>query len=263
MKLQGKVLIIAGSDSGGGAGIQADIKAVSASGAYAATAITAITAQNTLGVQAIHPLPLDVLAQQIRSVLDDIGADVIKIGMLGTVEVTHCVLDVLADYAPIPIVLDPVMVAKGGAHLLDPAAVKAMKERLLPAAYIITPNIPEAEVLTDTRITSLVDMKQAAKMIQDMGVANILMKGGHLDSDNLVDYLLTPDGDFKWVGQKIDTRHTHGTGCTMASAIAAGLAQKMALDQAVDRAHSYVRGAIENHPGIGAGHGPLNHFWQF
>jgi hydroxymethylpyrimidine/phosphomethylpyrimidine kinase len=258
--MQGRVLVIAGSDSGGGAGIQADIKTITALGAFAATAITALTAQNTLGVHGVLPVPPAFIRQQIEVVLADIGADVIKIGMLGDVATIGTVCDALEDFAPnIPVVLDPVMVAKGGQTLLAPQAVDSLRRRLLPLSAIITPNLPEAEALTGLTIRTETDMQAAASAILAMGVPAVLLKGGHLESDTVVDLLATETGTEPFAGPRIETRHTHGTGCTLASAVAAGLAQGLSLRDAVIRARSYVRAAISAAPGFGQGHGPLDH----
>ncbi len=258
--MHGRVLIIAGSDSGGGAGIQADIKAVTALGGFAATALTALTAQNTLGVHAVHPVPLDFIARQITVVLDDIGADVIKTGMLGTAEMIGVIASTLARHAPgVPLVLDPVMVAKGGARLLDPDALSALKRVLLPMAAVLTPNLPEAEALSGMAIPDLAAMRHAAEALLTLGVPAVLLKGGHLPGDVVVDLLATEDGMEEFDSPRIDTRHTHGTGCTLASALAAGLAQGLDLRAAVQRARAYVRAAIAAAPGYGAGHGPLDH----
>ena len=259
--IRGRVLAIAGSDSGGGAGIQADIKTITALGAYAATAITALTAQNTLGVQGIRMVPPEFTDQQISMVLNDIGADAVKTGMLGDQTTIETVAHALARHAPrTPFVLDPVMVAKGGARLLDPGSVHALIRHLLPKASVITPNLPEAEVLSNRAIPDIPAMHDAAKALLDLGVPAVLLKGGHLPGDTLVDLLATSEGIESFTAPRIDTRHTHGTGCTMASAIAAGLAQAMTLRDAVQRARDYVRAAIETAPGFGAGHGPLNHY---
>ena len=258
--MKGRVLVIAGSDSGGGAGIQADIKTVTALGGFAATAITALTAQNTLGVQAVMPVPPDFIQRQIRAVLDDIGADAIKIGMLGGTDAIAAVLEVLSRHAAgIPIVLDPVMIAKGGHALLENRAVATLRDRLLPAAALITPNIPEAEALTGNTIRSVEDMLAAAEALIGMGAKAVLLKGGHLEAETLTDLLVTRERQRAFSDQRIRTRHTHGTGCTIASAVAAGLAQGMDLPQAVMRARNYVRAAIAAAPGYGGGHGPLNH----
>lgn len=261
--MQGRVLIVAGSDSGGGAGIQADIKTVTALGGYAMTALTALTAQNTEGVAAIHPVPVDFIARQMTVVLDDIGADIIKTGMLHSSEVIDAVCRVLAG-RDIPLVVDPVMVAKGGATLLQHEAVATMKARLLPMARVLTPNIPEAEALTGVSIDGTAAAERAAGMLSAMGAKAVLIKGGHMtdaaSADTVTD-LLFEDGVLVEIfsSPRIDTRHTHGTGCTMASAIATGLAQGLAIDEAVSRARVYVQQAILTAPGFGRGHGPLNH----
>ena len=258
--MRGRVLVVAGSDSGGGAGIQADIKAVTALGGFAATALTALTAQNTQGVFGVHPVPVAFIRQQIQVVMEDIGADVIKTGMLGDVATIEAVCAALADYAPgVPVVLDPVMVAKGGHALLADDAVGVLRRRLLPLARVITPNLPEAEALSGVRIANVEDMKVAAQILLSLGVPAVLLKGGHLEGDALTDLLATPEGIEAFTSERIQTRHTHGTGCTTASAVAAGLAQGMSLRDAVVRARAYVRAAILAAPGYGAGHGPLDH----
>ena len=258
--MKGRVLIIAGSDSGGGAGIQADIKTVTALDAFAATALTALTAQNTLGVHAVHPVPLDFIARQIEVVMTDIGADVIKTGMLGDSAVIETVCEALDRYAVgVPLVVDPVMVAKGGHPLLAAEAVDAMRRQLIPRASVITPNLPEAEALAGMTIATVADMRVAALALLALGVPAVLLKGGHLPGDDLVDLLAMADGIETFSALRIPTRNTHGTGCTTASAVAAGLAQGMTLRDAVVRARSYVRAAIASAPGLGGGHGPLDH----
>jgi len=258
--MQGRVLIIAGSDSGGGAGIQADIKTVTALGGYAMTAITALTAQNTLGVEAIHDVPADFVSRQIRMVLDDIGADVIKIGMLGNARVIEAVAEALGEWAVgIPVVLDPVMVAKGGAAQLENSAEAALRDRLVGKAALLTPNVPEAEALTGEGISGPDDLERLGRQLLDMGAGAVLMKGGHMAGETLTDVLVTPAGVERYSAPRIDTPHTHGTGCTMASACATGLAQGLDLAAAVGRAHAYVAEAIRTAPGFGQGHGPLNH----
>ncbi len=259
MRLRGRVLVIAGSDSGGGAGVQADIKAVSAMGAYAATALTALTAQNTLGVQGVMAVPAAFVALQLRSVLDDLGADAIKAGMLAERAIIEAVADTLHAVPDVPLVLDPVMVAKGGQSLLAPEAVAALVRLLLPRAAVVTPNLPEAEALTGAAVADVAGMHRAAERLLRMGAAAVLLKGGHLPGERLTDLLATPDGTIVFEQSRVATRHTHGTGCTLASALTAGLAQGMVLADAVARARSYVRAAIETAPGLGAGHGPLNH----
>lgn len=253
-----RVLVIAGSDSGGGAGIQADIKTITMLGAYAATAVTAVTVQNTCGVTAIHPVPPALVGAQIEAVLSDIGADAVKIGMLGDESTIAAVAEGLAGTA-LPIILDPVMVAKGGAPLLAPAAIGALRSRLLPLAALVTPNLPELALLTGAEIGSAEGLQAAAGRLLESGVAAVLAKGGHLPGDDLTDWLLTRHGAEAFRGERIATRHTHGTGCTMASAVAAGIAQGMDLSAAVARAHAFVRAAILAAPGFGEGHGPLGH----
>jgi hydroxymethylpyrimidine/phosphomethylpyrimidine kinase len=258
--MRGRVLIIAGSDSGGGAGIQADTKTCTALDVYSATAITALTAQDTLGVHAVHPVPTDFIRLQIRLCLQDIGADAIKTGMLGDSATIDAVCDTLAEYGRgLPLVADPVMVAKGGANLLASEAVETLKRRLLPFATIITPNLPEAEVLSGMAISNVEEMEAAAMMMLTLGVPAVLLKGGHLPGNRLVDLLATEDGIEAFESERIETRHTHGTGCTLASAIAAGLAQGMGLRGAVVRARGFVQAALRAAPGLGRGHGPLNH----
>ena len=259
-RLRGRVLVIAGSDSGGGAGIQADVKTITALGAYAATALTALTAQNTRGVRAVLPVPPDFLAQQIEAVLDDIGADAIKTGMLGDAAAIERVCDTLAARAPgIPVVVDPVMTAKGGTRLLAAEAISVLKRRLLPMATILTPNLPEAEALAGMALPDLDAMHRAAAVLLALGVPAILLKGGHLPGETVTDLLATRDGIEAFAGPRIASRHTHGTGCTLASALAAGLAQGLGVREAVLRARAFVRAAIATAPGFGAGHGPLNH----
>ncbi len=255
--MRGRVLVCAGSDSGGGAGIQADIKAITALGAFAMTAVTALTAQNTVGVQGVTGVAPGFIRLQMRSCLDDIGADACKTGMLADVATIEAVCEELPR--GIPCVVDPVMVAKGGARLLELRAVEAMKRALLPLCALLTPNIPEAEALSGFAVESEDDMLHAAETLLTLGVPAVLLKGGHLRGERLVDLLATPDGVTRWEDQRVDTRHTHGTGCTLASAVAAGLAQGMALEAAVDRARRYVRAAILSAPGYGAGNGPLDH----
>ena len=258
--MRGRVLVIAGSDSGGGAGIQADLKACAAMDAYAMTAVTALTAQDTLGVHGVHPVPGAFILQQIQLCLRDIGADAIKTGMLGDAATIDVVCDALAEAGEgIPLVADPVMVAKGGSNLLAPDAVETMRRRLLPRATLLTPNIPEAEVLSGLGITGLDRMRDAAAALLAQGAQAVLLKGGHLEGARLFDLLATPDGEDVFESTRIDSRHTHGTGCTLASAIAAGLAQGMALRDAVARGRAFVQAAIRAAPGLGQGHGPLNH----
>jgi len=257
---RGRVLIIAGSDSGGGAGVQADIKTITALGGYAASAVTAITAQNTLGVHAVHPVPPDIIARQIRAVLTDIGADAIKTGMLGDVAAAEAVSEVLADFPQIPRVVDPVMIAKGGAALLAPEALDPLR-RLIATAELVTPSAPEAAALTGLAVETTDDLRAAGEALLTTGVRAVLMKGGHVPGESVIDLLMTPHGETMFEGPRIDTRHTHGTGCTLASACAAGLAQGLKLEEAVARAWAYTAEAIRHAPGLGAGAGPLDHGW--
>ncbi len=257
---RGRVLVIAGSDSGGGAGIQADIKTITMLGGYAATAIAAVTVQNTLGVTGVHPIPLQVIEAQARAVLDDIGADAIKTGMLGDAAVVELAARLIEE-AGVPAVVDPVMVAKGGQALLEASAVAAVRERLIPVAALLTPNAPEAEALTGLMVETTDDLRRAGARLLDLGAQAVLMKGGHVPGDRVVDVLMTRFGETRFETGRIDTRHTHGTGCTLASACAAGLARGMSLDHAVAQARDYVLEAIRRAPGFGAGHGPLDHGW--
>ena len=258
--MKGRVLIVAGSDSGGGAGIQADIKTVTALGGYAATAITALTAQDTATVHDVHPVPAEFVAEQIRVVLADIGADCIKTGMIHSQPIIEAVAATVAQHgAGVPLVVDPVLVAKGGASLLEPAAMRALATALVGQADLVTPNIPEAERLTGLTVATVDDMARAAERIHALGPKAVLVKGGHLDSDRITDLLSHPGGIERFHAQRIESRHTHGTGCTLASAIATGIAQGLTLVDAVARARRYLRAAIETAPGLGAGHGPVNH----
>jgi len=258
----GRVLIIAGSDSGGGAGIQADIKAVTMLGGYAATAITAITVQNTLGVHGVFPLPLDLIEAQARAVLDDIGADAVKTGMLGSVEVVERVAAIL-DTSTAPVVVDPVMIAKGGAPLLAGDAVQAVRSLMIPRAALLTPNAPEAEALTGLSVVDLDGQRRAGEALLKLGARAVLMKGGHVGEDGttVIDLLMTASGETLLEGPRIDTTSTHGTGCTLASACAAGIAKGLPLEVAVAEAWAYVAEAIRHAPGLGGGHGPLDHGW--
>ena len=257
---RGRVLIIAGSDSGGGAGIQADIKTVTALGGYAATAITAITVQDTRGVQAMHPVAAAIVEAQARAVLDDIGADAIKTGMLGGVRMVETVARLLSG-AGVPAVVDPVMISKTGASLLAPGALAAFRALMIPAATLLTPNAPEAEALTGEAVTSIDGQRRAGEALLRAGAKAVLVKGGHVPGPRVLDLLLTPDGETSFEGPRLDTLHTHGTGCTLASACATGLAQGMGLTEVVARAVAYTAEAIARAPGFGAGAGPLDHGW--
>jgi hydroxymethylpyrimidine/phosphomethylpyrimidine kinase len=258
--VHGRVLIIAGSDSGGGAGIQADIKSITMLDAYAATAITALTAQNTEGVFGVLPVPPDFIRRQIEVVLDDIGADAVKTGMLHDLAVIETIAAVLDKRATgIPLVVDPVMVAKGGARLIDPDALDGLKRLLIARADILTPNLPEAEMLCGKTIRNLDEMRAAGDSLLTLGCRAVLVKGGHLPQATVADVLVTAQGVRVWESPRLETRHTHGTGCTLASAIAAGLAQGMEVEDAVDRGRDYVQRAIAGAPGLGRGQGPLDH----
>ena len=259
MKPQSKILIIAGSDSSGGAGIQADIKTITALGGYAMTAVTAITAQNTKGVSAVVPIqPLDI-RKQILFTCKDIKPDGIKIGMLHSSQVINSVTDSLQKIKTKKIVLDPVMVAKGGAKLINPSAIKTLKNRLIKKVYLITPNIPEAEILTETKITSLEDMIYAANVLLKLGVKNVLLKGGHRKSKYMEDVLLNKKEIKIFKNQKIKTTNTHGTGCTLSSAITTFLSCGKPLKKSCELGIKYVNQAIRSNPNYGKGYGPINH----
>jgi hydroxymethylpyrimidine/phosphomethylpyrimidine kinase len=258
----GRVLVIAGSDSGGGAGVQADIKAITALGGHAATAITAITVQNTLGVKSVFPIPSAIIEAQARAVLDDIGADAIKTGMLGDGAAVKLSARLIAE-AGVAAVVDPVMAAKDGSALMDAYALDVVRDALIPHASLLTPNGPEAAALTGFAVDTTDDLLRAGEALLDLGCDAVLMKGGHIPGATVIDILLTPVSEVRFESGRIETRHTHGTGCTLASACAAGLAQGMTLEHAVRRAHDYVQEAIRRAPGFGAGHGPLDHAWPF
>jgi hydroxymethylpyrimidine kinase/phosphomethylpyrimidine kinase/thiamine-phosphate diphosphorylase len=259
---RGRVLTVAGSDSGGGAGIQADLKTITLLGSYGMSAITALTAQNTRGVTGIHAAPAEFVMQQIEAVLSDIGADVAKTGMLFSAEIIRAVAAAIEQYAVLT-VIDPVMIAKGGAALLQPEAVVALRAELIPRCYLLTPNVPEAEALTGLAIHDEAGMEQAARQLQALGAANVLLKGGHLTGSEAVDLLLDGDRLHRFATPRLATRNTHGTGCTFSAAIATCLAQGWPLPEAVGRAKAFLQAAIESALplGAGAGHGPVNH-WQ-
>lgn len=254
----GRVLIIAGSDSSGGAGIQADIKACAAFGAYSMTAITAITAQNTVGVHRVDLVSPDMVTAQITACVEDIGVDVIKIGMLGSEAIIRAVHAAIEPLDAL-VVLDPVMVATSGDRLLDEGAVALMKELMVPISDLVTPNVPEAEILTGLTITDTDEMSRAGEALVEMGAYAALMKGGHLDMKSIVDILISDEGASVMTGPRIYSRHTHGTGCTLASAAAAALALGATMEEAVSMARDYVFEAIRTAPKLGKGHGPLNH----
>jgi len=252
-----RVLIIAGSDSGGGAGIQADIKTVTMLGGFAMTAVTAITVQNTLGVSEVLPLPPQIVARQMAAVLEDLGADVVKIGMLGTPELVRTVRDALP--AGVPVVLDPVMVATSGDILGEEGIADALLDVGATVA-LVTPNVPELEALTGLRVTSEETMALAAEILTRRFHCPVLAKGGHLPGETIVDLLVGADGvAHRWADPRIHTTSTHGTGCTLASGIATGLGAGMAMEAAIARARLYVRAAMAAAPGYGGGHGPMGH----
>ena len=255
------VLSIAGSDPSGGAGVQADIKTVTVLGGYAMSAITALTVQNTLGVQAIHPISAEVVTAQARAALDDIGADAIKTGMLGDQATVEACAEILDRAYGVPAVIDPVMAAKGGAALLHPDALAAFTSLLIPRAALLTPNAPEAEALTGAAVVDLDGQRRAGEALLRAGARAVLIKGGHIPGERVIDLLVTAAGETLLEGPRLDTRHTHGTGCTLASACATGLALGYGLEDAVARGWAYVAEAIRQAPGLGAGHGPIGHGW--
>jgi len=256
-------LTIAGSDSGGGAGIQADLKTFAAHGVFGTSAITAVTAQNTVGVWAVLALPADLVAAQIEAVASDIGADAVKTGMLANAAIVEAVAATIESLDLPNVVVDPVMIAKSGDRLLEDEATAAIKAVLLPRAFLVTPNVLEAEVLSGMSIPSLKEARRVARHIRDLGPAAVLIKGGHLDGPEAVDILLVGDEIVELRAPRLDTRRTHGTGCTLSSAIAANLARGLPLRRAADEAKRYLTEAIRRAPAIGRGHGPLHHFWQW
>lgn len=255
-------LTIAGSDSGGGAGIQADLKTFQAFGVFGTSAITAVTVQNTLGVFGVHPIPADIVARQIDVVTADLKPAACKSGMLATAELVRVVADAIQRNGLRNYVLDPVMVASSGDRLLDPAAETGIRELLLPLASVITPNLHEATILAGFDVRDERTMEEAAHTLSDQGAAAVLIKGGHLQTRAMVDVLFDGERIHRWRWDKIDTRSTHGTGCTLSSGIAAGLAHGLHLRDAVEQALLYVQRAIQTAPNLGAGHGPLNHLPQ-
>ncbi len=261
-----RVLTIAGSDSGGGAGIQADIKAISACGCFAASAITAVTVQNTLGVEAVHPIPLDILEGQISAVLSDIGADAIKIGMMHSTEVVDVVCRALDRFEIKNVVVDPVMVSTSGHRLIEQSAIESLKANLLPRARVITPNIPEAEILLGESIDGQTQLPEMARKLSMGGKVSVLLKAGHLTEQTLTDIFYNAETDeiIELTSQRLDTPNTHGTGCTLSSAFAAMLARGMELNDAARAAKEYINAAIVAGAQyrIGHGHGPVNHFFK-
>ena len=255
-------LTIAGSDSGGGAGIQADLKTFAAHGVYGTSAITALTAQNTVGVEGVHVVPDDFVTAQIEAVVSDIGCHAVKTGMLATSTIVEAVAAAVESLELPNLVVDPVMLAKSGDHLLDDEAVHAVRWTLIRLARVVTPNIPEAEVLAKMTIASVDDMKEAARRIAMLKPSAVVIKGGHLAGPEVIDLLLE-NGEFhEWIGPRIEGPNTHGTGCTFAAAITAHLALGLSLRDAVPRAQRYIAGAIRHAPGLGRGAGPMHHFWR-
>jgi hydroxymethylpyrimidine kinase/phosphomethylpyrimidine kinase/thiamine-phosphate diphosphorylase len=254
----GRVLTVAGSDSGGGAGIQADLKTITLLGGFGMSAITALTAQNTLGVSGIHPSPVDFVAEQIETVLSDIGADVLKTGMLFSADIVRVVSRAIDRHGLLAVV-DPVMIAKGGAPLLQQQAVEALIAELLPRSYLLTPNLPEAEALAGISVKTEADMQRAARKLQSLGARHVLIKGGHLPGA-AVDVLLDGNRFHRFAAERCQTRNTHGTGCTYSAAIATFLSQGLTLPVAVARAKQFILAAIRNATDLGHGHGPVNHF---
>jgi hydroxymethylpyrimidine/phosphomethylpyrimidine kinase len=255
-------LTIAGSDSGGGAGIQADLKTFAAHGVYGTSAVTAVTAQNTRGVSTWEAVSTELVIAQIEAVAADFAPAAVKTGMLATAAIVEAVAATIAETELPNLVVDPVMIAKGGDRLLDEGAIATIRTELLKAAEVVTPNVPEAEVLAETRIADLAGMHDAARRILSLGPRVVVLKGGHLDSGpDVVDVVCSRHRTFELRGPRIETRHTHGTGCTLASAIAARLARGDDAEVAIRGARHYLEGAIRHAPGLGAGHGPLDHFW--
>ena len=254
-------LTIAGSDSGGGAGIQADLKTFAAHGVYGTSAITALTAQNTVGVTALRVAPADMVVAQIDAVVSDLGCHAVKTGMLASTAIVGAVAEAVTRLRLPYLVVDPVMVSKSGDHLLAEDAVDALRRHLLPLCRVVTPNIPEAEVLTGLTITTVDDALRAARAIRALGAAAVVVKGGHLDRSDIVDVLVDGDRVIHVTGPRIPGVHTHGTGCTFAAAIAARLALGDDLEAAVRAAQAYVAGAMRTGIPLGQGHRPLDHFW--
>lgn len=254
-------LTIAGSDSGGGAGIQADLKAFAANGVFGMSVITAVTAQNTQEVRSVQNIDHSIITDQIEAVFDDIHVDAVKIGMLSTGEIVRTVTQTLLLYSPAQLVLDPVMVSKGGHHLLQMDAIEALKSEMFPLAAIVTPNIPEAEVLTGIRICNEEDMQNACVKIKELGCKTVLLKGGHFEGPS--NDLFYDGEQFQWIpGERIVTKNTHGTGCTLSSAIAANLAKGFSMLEAVKQAKRYITVAIRHSLSLGHGHGPTHHFYE-
>lgn len=262
-KAKGRVLAVGGSDSGAGAGIQADVKTVMAMGGYATTVVTAVTVQDTTGVHYVYPVPATIAEGQAKAVFEDIGADAIKLGMLARHETVEAIIRFLEGAAAgVPLVIDPVLVSTSGAVLLDPRGIEELKHLLIPKATLVTPNIPEAEALTGHEASRLDDRRRAAEALLDSGAQAVLIKGGHAKGAKVIDLLITPRGETRFEGERIKSRHTHGTGCTLAAGCAAGLALGLPLEEAVGAAWAFTAEAIRRAPGLGSGHGPLDHGWR-
>ena len=255
-------LTIAGSDSGGGAGIQADLKTFAALGVYGTSAITAVTAQNTRAVEGVFTLTPDEVVRQIDAVASDIRPDAVKTGMLANAGIVAAVADAIQRWTLRPIVVDPVMVSKSGHHLLSADAVESVLRRLVPLAAVVTPNRLEAEVLSGRSVTTLEESREAARVLHGHGAAAVVIKGGHFEGPTVVNLLFDGHAFTEFATPRLDTRNTHGTGCTFASAIAAQLARGRSLPDATEGATAYVAGAMRHGPAIGQGHGPLDHFWM-
>ena len=253
-------LTIAGSDSGGGGGIQADLKTFHSFGVFGCSALTAVTAQNTIGVIAVHPVPEEMVSSQIRAVATDLPPDAVKTGMLATTALVETVADAIRDHGLQNYVLDPVMVSTSGYRLLADDSVDVMRRKLLPLAAVVTPNLHEAQILSGRSITGREDFYDAARALLDLGAGAALMKGGHLKGTEAVDLLLTSDGEHIWSRPFLNTRAGHGTGCTLSAAVAAGLATGRTLTEATDEAIDYVARALTDSLPLGAGHQPINHF---
>lgn len=256
-----RILTIAGSDPSGGAGVQADLKTMAMLGCYGMSVITSVTVQDTLQVYKTYDLPSAIISEQIRVVLEDIGADVIKTGMLSSLSITRAIIDALVPYSTITKVIDPVMLSSSGTRLLDQSALKLLRKSLFENA-IITPNVPEAEVLSNMKITNIDQMVEAGRKLCQQGAKAIIIKGGHLVSQKVHDVLVTEESSFVFDHERLETHHTHGTGCTFASALACFLSQDKSLYDAVALASAYVHAAIKHAPGLGKGHGPLGFGWK-
>jgi len=257
-----KLLTIAGSDCSGGAGIQADMKTFSANETYAMSVITSVVAENTCGVISIHNVPVEIVKDQIDAIFSDIEVDGVKVGMLSDANLMKAVAEKLRQYTPKIVVVDPVMIAKGGCALMQEDALETLKKEIIPCSYLLTPNIPEAETLIEKKISTMEDMKLACKEIHKMGAQNVLVKGGHFEGDP-IDVLFDGKQFFTFEGKRIDSKNTHGTGCTLSSAITAQLAHGKTVEQAVAMGKDYVTNAIKNTVPIGHGHGPTHHFYKW